>query len=107
RATESLPGGYRRQASPVVRHNGRAGSEVCDPRVAGGTPHALHARTLREPPDERVLAAPAPDHQDAHPQCRKCRMPVKIMATPCASAARMTSSSRLLPPGCTTAVAPA
>ena len=40
-------------------------------------------------------------------QCLKCRLPVKTMASPCSSAAAMTSASRTDPPGCTTAVAPA
>ena len=40
-------------------------------------------------------------------QCRKWRMPVKTMARPRSSAAAMTSSSRIEPPGWMTAVAPA
>src|SRR3712207_5483925 len=43
----------------------------------------------------------------AHAQCRKWRMPVKTMARPASSAAAMTSSSRIDPPGWMTAVAPA
>src|ERR1044071_1884296 len=39
-------------------------------------------------------------------QCRKWRMPVNTMHMPCSSAAAMTSSSRLLPPGCTMALMP-
>src|SRR3954463_9620864 len=40
-------------------------------------------------------------------QCLKCRRPVNTMASPCSSAAAITSASRTDPPGCTTAVAPA
>ena len=40
-------------------------------------------------------------------QCRKCRIPVNAMAIPAASAAAMTSASRIEPPGWMTAVAPA
>ena len=42
-----------------------------------------------------------------HAQCRKWRMPVKTMARPRSSAAAITSSSRIEPPGWMTAVAPA
>src|SRR5690242_4383970 len=42
----------------------------------------------------------------SRPQCRKWRMPVNTMHMPCSSAAAMTSSSRLLPPGCTMALMP-
>src|SRR5207244_3300403 len=77
-----------------------------DAGVAGRAVERADARALPELPHERVLAPAAADDEDAH-QWRKWRTPVKTMATPCASAARMTSSSRVLPPGCTTAVAPA
>ncbi len=40
-------------------------------------------------------------------QCRKWRIPVNTMARPAASAAAITSSSRIAPPGWITAVAPA
>ena len=40
-------------------------------------------------------------------QCRKCLTPVNTMAMPCSSAALITSSSRIEPPGWITAVAPA
>jgi hypothetical protein len=40
-------------------------------------------------------------------QCRKCRWPVKTMASPAASAAAITSASLTDPPGWITAVAPA
>jgi len=40
-------------------------------------------------------------------QCRKCLIPVKTIASPASSAAAMTSSSRIEPPGWITAVAPA
>src|SRR6266704_1630294 len=40
-------------------------------------------------------------------QCRKCRTPVNTIASPSSSAAAMTSSSRMLPPGWMTALAPA
>src|SRR5690606_15203443 len=43
--------------------------------------------------------------QDA--QCRKCLVPVNTIAMPCLSAAAITSSSRIEPPGWMTAVAPA
>src|SRR5690606_8471815 len=46
------------------------------------------------------------DAEDAH-QWRKWRVPVSTMAMPCSSAAAMTSSSRTLPPGWITPVAPA
>ena len=46
------------------------------------------------------------DAEDAH-QWRKWRVPVSTMAMPCSSAAAMTSSSRTLPPGWITQVAPA
>ena len=42
-----------------------------------------------------------------HAQCRKCRVPVNTIAMPCSSAALITSSSRIEPPGWITAVAPA
>ena len=45
--------------------------------------------------------------RSAAPQCRKWRMPVKTMAMPRSSAAAITSSSRIEPPGWITAVAPA
>src|SRR5882724_10617837 len=77
-----------------------------DAGVAGRTVERADAGALPELPHERVLAPAAADDEHAH-QWRKWRTPVKTMATPCASAARMTSSSRVLPPGCTTAVAPA
>ena len=41
------------------------------------------------------------------PQWKKCRAPVKYMVTPAACAAAMTSSSRIEPPGWTTARTPA
>ena len=44
---------------------------------------------------------------DKSPQCRKWRMPVNTIAMPASSAALMTSSSRIDPPGWITAVAPA
>src|SRR5262249_54457280 len=66
----------------------------------------LHAGALRQAPCDRVFPASRADDQELH-QCRKCRMPVNTMAMPCSSAAAMTSSSRTLPPGWTTAVAPA
>ena len=40
-------------------------------------------------------------------QCLKCRRPVNTIASPCSSAAAMTSLSLTDPPVCTTAVAPA
>ena len=40
-------------------------------------------------------------------QWRKCRMPVKTIASPASSAAAITSASRIEPPGWITAVAPA
>ena len=40
-------------------------------------------------------------------QCRKCRMPVKTIATSASSATAITSASRTDPPGWITAVAPA
>ena len=43
----------------------------------------------------------------ARPQWRKWRIPVKTMARPASSAAAITSSSRIEPPGWMTAVAPA
>jgi len=41
------------------------------------------------------------------PECRKWRIPVNTIASPASSAAAMTSSSRIDPPGWITAVAPA
>src|SRR5262249_56957054 len=76
-----------------------AGRDLGDAGVPRRAPHALHLRAPREPPGERVLAAAAADDEDAHAgQCRKWRTPVNTMATPCASAAWITSSSPLLPP---------
>ena len=49
----------------------------------------------------RACAGMTPD------QCRKWRTPVKTMARPFSSAAAITSSSRMEPPGWITAVAPA
>ena len=62
------------------------------------------ASTRRQPPGSSRLAVRrrVPLHQ-----CRKCRTPVKTMAMPCSSAAAITSSSRIEPPGWITAVAPA
>src|SRR5262249_42715988 len=40
-------------------------------------------------------------------QCRKCRTPVKTIASPCSSQAATESASRIEPPGCTMAVTPA
>src|SRR3989454_586611 len=77
-----------------------------DAGVAGRAVERADAGALPELPHERVLAPAAADDEDTH-QWRKWRTPVKIMATPCASAARMTSWSRVLPPGWMTAVAPA
>src|ERR1700730_2079467 len=45
--------------------------------------------------------------RDDEGQCRKCRTPVNTMAMPASSAAFITSSSRIDPPGWITAVAPA
>src|SRR5690606_19837489 len=58
--------------------------------------------------DDPVAGAPQAriDAEDAH-QWRKCRAPVSTMAMPRSSAAAMTSSSRTLPPGWITQVAPA
>src|SRR5690606_13809838 len=58
--------------------------------------------------DDPVAGAPQAriDAEDAH-QWRKCRTPVSTMAMPRSSAAAMTSSSRTLPPGRMTQVAPA
>src|SRR5262249_2839338 len=98
----------REQAVHVVHRDRCALGELRDARVAGGAEDRARARALRELPDERVLAPAPTNDQDAHEsQCRKCRTPVISMAAPSASAARMTSSSRLLPPGWTTARAPA
>src|SRR5947207_7216298 len=49
-----------------------------------------------------------PDAEAAHriPQCLKSRVPVKTIAMPCASAASMTSASRMDPPGCATTATP-
>jgi hypothetical protein len=47
------------------------------------------------------------EEPDSIPQCRKCLTPVKTMAIPASSAALITSSSRIDPPGWITAVAPA
>src|SRR5262249_11247167 len=74
--------------------------------VSRSDEHLLHARALREAPGHRVLPAARADHEQLH-QCRKCRTPVNTMATPCSSAAAITSSSRTLPPGWITALAPA
>src|SRR5439155_7020405 len=77
-----------------------------DAGVAGRTVERADAGALPELPHQGVLAPAAADDEHAH-QWRKWRTLVKTMATPCASAARMTSSSRVLPPGWMTAVAPA
>src|SRR5206468_10003397 len=45
-------------------------------------------------------------NRSAH-QCLKCLSPVNTMAMPCSSAAAMTSSSRMEPPGWTTVATPA
>ena len=54
-----------------------------------------------------LLSRVASSRREEPGQCRKCRMPVKTMARPAASAAAITSSSRIDPPGWMTAVAPA
>src|SRR5262249_41528889 len=80
--------------------------------VAGRHEHFGNLGGLRALPRQRVLATAAAYDQDLHEagvcacQCRKCRMPVNAMVIPCSSAAAMTSSSRLLPPGCTMALMP-
>ena len=74
------------------------------PALPGATRTSIDARRLRELPGQRVFAAAAADDEDFHgAQCRKCRMPVKTIAMPRSSAAAMTSSSRIEPPGWITA----
>ena len=68
------------------------------PRRAGSAASFQASACSRPPP---------PTTRTRIAQCRKWRTPVKTMATPCASAAAITSSSRMLPPGWTMAVAPA
>src|ERR1051325_5223322 len=74
--------------------------------VAGSDEHLLHLGTLRESRRWRARVPPTRS-RGASCQWRKCRTPVKIMATPRSSAAAMTSASRMLPPGWMTAAAPA
>src|SRR6185295_11515013 len=78
----------------------------CGAGIAGCDEHPGNARRLRELPCQRILAAAAAHDEEFH-QCRKWRWPVKTIATPRASAAAITSSSRRLPPGWITAAAPA
>jgi hypothetical protein len=68
-----------------LRFGGSAG-------IAGRHEHFRDARRLRELPGDRMLAPAAADDQDLHcsspcRQWRKCRIPVKIIASPCSSAA--------------------
>src|SRR5437016_6036083 len=67
-----------------------------DAGVAGRAVERGDARALPELPHERVLAPAGGDDGDAQ-QWRKWRTPVKTMATPGPSAARMAPPSRVLP----------
>ena len=66
-----------------------------------GDYHGLPRRRSVHPSVEGARAGLIAD------QCRKWRMPVNTIASPASSAALMTSSSRIDPPGWITAVAPA
>src|SRR3954469_18972397 len=88
-----------------VRVPGAGDGAVLGRRRAAGDPHvrarAHHPAVAHDrlPLDARSVAL--------HRQWRKWRWPVTTIVTPAASAAAMTSSSRLEPPGCTMAVTPA
>src|SRR5690606_30068821 len=72
----------------------------------GAAGHIAQASALGV--DDAKAGAPEAgiDAQDAH-QWRKCRAPVSTIAIPRSLAAAITSSSRTLPPGWMTQVAPA
>src|SRR5690606_1763014 len=72
----------------------------------GAAGHVVQART--QDVDDAKAGTPQPwiDSEYAH-QWRKCRAPVRTMAIPRSLAAAITSSSRMLPPGWMTHVAPA
>src|ERR1017187_1562836 len=86
-----------------ARNIGGRDRDVAPARLRGGAGIArrgellAHARRLGTFPGQRMLAPAAADDQDF--QWRKCLTPVSTMAMPCSSAAAMTSSSRLDPPG--------
>ena len=94
-------------------------SAICDVGVQPAWPlrwtHRLHASDPGqnrasgcEPRTGSLLIASSIDSSSLSlNQCLKCRRPVNTMASPCSSAASITSASRTDPPGCTTAVAPA
>jgi hypothetical protein len=87
-----------------ARIEGRAG-------IARGDVDAADARLSPRPsrpkrvPGHRCRV-PGPSSARCPAQWRKCRMPVKTMAMPASSAAAITSSSRIDPPGWMTARCP-
>src|SRR5947209_17102024 len=66
-------------------------------------PRVDEALEVRSPP-----GGEHPDSDSGHrvPQCLNNRIPVKTIAIPCASAAAITSSSRIDPPGWATTATP-
>src|SRR5256712_12206383 len=66
-------------------------------------PRVDEALEVRSPP-----GGEHPDSDSGHrvPQCLNSRIPVKTIAIPCASAAAITSSSRIDPPGWATTATP-
>ncbi len=101
-----------RSPSRRWRRSRRSGSRAV-PALPGATNTVSTRGDLRHFPGQRVLAPAAADDQDVHcscssrVQCLKWRMPVNTIAMPCSSAAAITSSSRIEPPGWITAVMPA
>src|SRR5690606_9762858 len=82
----------------------------CQAEIAGHHDGAAsdiqQARAVRVDDAEARASKAGVDAQDPH-QWRKCRVPVNTIGMPRSSAAAMTSSSRMLPPGWITQPAPA
>ena len=108
----------RRRAAPAAARlqrgarssacQGRAPAAACRRPRAESPPSGAGTQERRGQSRSQKRGAPDRDPGEARgAQCRKCRRPVNTIAMPCSSAAAMTSSSRLLPPGWTTAVTPA
>src|SRR5215211_3551010 len=104
RRADAEPGDARGRQSRAEAQGHGAGEVLAPVRAAG------HARGMGARVPDGWVQALAPAGlicPRASGQCRKCLWPVKTMARPALSAARMTSSSRTEPPGWITAVAPA
>ena len=94
----SLLFGKRNDLIGVAWIEGNRSTDRGDARVARRADD-LHSAVLRQAPCKRMLARAPSNDENAHRQCRKWRTPVKTIAMLAASAAAMTLSSPLEPPG--------